>query len=385
MKLRATDIVRILRTYHILDDTQGTKLLRDVETIDHETWLEINVSVNGVIYTILYGVDIPQEPDEITTLLTTPNDTYIAQTLPSTLDDAWTIPFKAKSIAVVRRTPHTTRLDQYATRLHPEYSRSQWQRYIKDGQVAVNSSVVTSPSHLIGDDDTVSITMPRDDDQPPLELPVIYEDAHVIVIDKPAGILTHAKGASIAPGEQTVADFLRPRTSFAVDTNRAGIVHRLDRDTSGILIGAKDAETARLLQKQFSDRTVKKRYVAITDGVPQPSKALIDLPIARNPRKPSTFRVDANGKPAQTMYVATPLTDTHASVTLTPKTGRTHQLRVHMAHLGTPIHGDRVYGQAADRLYLHAHQLELTLPNGKRSTFTAPIPAAFQTFEEKAG
>ena len=145
-----------------------------------------------------------------------------------------------------------------------------------------------------------------------------------------------------------------------------------------MLIIAKHPEAAAHLQRQFAQRTTKKTYLAVTDGVPKLAAAKIDLPIGRNPSAPSTFRVDPNGKPAQTTYRVLASTDAQALIELKPTTGRTHQLRVHMAHLNTPILGDRVYGKPnASRLMLHAHKLEITLPSGERKTFEAAIPSIF--------
>ncbi len=140
----------------------------------------------------------------------------------------------------------------------------------------------------------------------------------------------------------------------------------------------KNDETASMISKQFTDRTTKKTYAAVVSGIPDPEKAKIDLPIGRNPSAPSTFRVDASGKVAETIYEVQEVSDTHALLTLKPRTGRTHQLRVHMAYVGTPILGDVVYGkEKADRMYLHAYKLEITLPGGVRKVFEAPVPASF--------
>ena len=207
------------------------------------------------------------------------------------------------------------------------------------------------------------------------DVPVLYEDEEIVVINKPAGVLTHAKGG--ISQEHTVADMLQPLTTFASDTNRAGIVHRLDRETSGVLVGARTPAAAEFLQKQFAQRTTKKTYIAIVEGVPKHTEALIDLPIGRSPAKPSTFRVDPKGKSAQTTYYVLDVQNGKSLVKLQPKTGRTHQLRVHMAHIGHPIVGDIVYGTSAQRMFLHAYQLELTAPNGERMTFTAPVPEEF--------
>ncbi len=267
------------------------------------------------------------------------------------------------------------RLDQYTAQFWPEHSRSTWQKFIKAGAVKVNGEVVDSPKYELGEDDYVQVDPPNEPDFSTSELPIIYEDENVVVINKPVGVLTHAKGAITE--EFTVADFFKQRSTYNANTNRPGIIHRLDRDTSGVLIGAKNDEAAKLLARQFAERKTKKTYVAVLDGVPKEAEALIDLPIGRNPKTPSTFRVHADGKPAQTYYKVDQATNTRAVATLQPKTGRTHQLRVHMAYISTPIRGDRLYGKPADRLYLHAAGLEITIPGRKRVTFEAPVPAEF--------
>lgn len=267
------------------------------------------------------------------------------------------------------------RLDAYMAQYWPEYSRSVWQKYIAAGYVKVNGEVQTSTKQQLGEDDMVTYDIPSAPDHSQQELHVIYQDDNVVVIDKPAGVLTHSKGA--LNDEFTVAEFLRPLTSYHADTNRPGIIHRLDRDTSGVILGARNDETASMLQRQFSDRKVKKTYYAVVEGVPKQHEAFIDLPIGRNPKEPSTFRVDPAGKSAQTAYKVIKTNGTKSLVELKPVTGRTHQLRVHMAHIGTPISGDRVYGKASDRLYLHAAKLEITIPKGDRRIFESRVPDEF--------
>ena len=178
--------------------------------------------------------------------------------------------------------------------------------------------------------------------------------------------------------EFTVADFFRTKSTYHADTSRPGIIHRLDRATSGVMIGAKDDKTASLLVKQFQNRKVKKTYYAVVEGVPKELKATIQLPIGRNPSKPSTFRVDPNGKSAETYYEVEKTNGKRSLIRLEPKTGRTHQLRVHMAYIGTPIVGDSVYGKKDERLFLHAAKLEITIPTSKRIVFEAPVPPEFQ-------
>ena len=199
--------------------------------------------------------------------------------------------------------------------------------------------------------------------------PVLYEDDHVLVLNKPAGLLSMAKG-EYCP-EPTLEDF-------------GLLVHRLDRDTSGVVILAKDPDTQKYLRRQFQNRQTHKTYYAVTVGHPKLPAALIDLPIARNLKRPTTFQVDQNGKPSQTAYRVVAHRDQYSLLELKPTTGRTHQLRVHLKYLGTPILGDPVYGAPlkgpARRLYLHAYSLEITIPgptSGERRTFTAPLPPAF--------
>jgi 23S rRNA pseudouridine1911/1915/1917 synthase len=269
------------------------------------------------------------------------------------------------------------RLDQYVHAAWPEYSRSTWQKYILKGYVLVNGQSVLLTKYNVKETDAVTRDIKEAEISDEHTIETIYEDDNVIVINKPVGILSHSKGS--INEEFTVADFFKSKkTTYNAETNRPGIIHRLDRDTSGVMIGVKNAETARLLQKQFQDRKTKKTYMAIVDGVPKNDEAILDLPIGRNPKKPSTFRVDSNGKSAETRYAIEEVVGDKSLVRLMPKTGRTHQLRVHMAYLNTPIRGDRVYGKESSRLFLHALQLEITIPTSNRQVFTAPVPVEFE-------
>lgn len=272
------------------------------------------------------------------------------------------------------------RLDAYLAKYWPETSRSTWAKYIKAGYAMVNGEVETSAKRLLDEDDEVTHKVPDAPNHDEQTLPIIYQDKNVIVINKPVGVLSHSKGAM--NDEFTVADFFKRFTTYNVDTNRPGIIHRLDRDTSGVMIGALNDKTAKSLQRQFSDRKAHKTYVAVVDGTLKQPEALIDLPIGRNPKAPSKFRVDPNGKSAITVYRVLASNGKRSLVELNPQTGRTHQLRVHMAHVGTPIHGDKVYGKEADRLYLHAAKLEITIPEGERVLFVADVPPEFAAMEK---
>lgn len=273
------------------------------------------------------------------------------------------------------------RLDAYMAQYWPEYSRSVWQKYIEMGVVEVNGEVTTSTKKELGEDDEVTVgTLPvaSFDEE---TLPMVYEDEHVVVINKPVGVLTHAKGA--LTDEFSVAEFMRPKMKEPDETNRPGIVHRLDRATSGIIICAKDSETKRLLQKQFQDRKAHKTYIAVVKGTPKHAEAKIDLAIGRNPKVPSSFRVDAKGKSAVTLYKTLASNGTYSVLELKPETGRTHQLRVHLAYIGCPIVGDTLYGGGKSPIYrmcLHAKELEITIPQSRRETFVAPLPDDMQQF-----
>lgn len=273
------------------------------------------------------------------------------------------------------------RLDVYLAEYWPERSRAQWQRLCRDGYVKVNGDVVTVPKQELGEDDAVMVYPPNDPDFADQTLPIIYEDDNVTVIDKPSGILTHAKGAPLE--EFTVAEFMRFRTSDKSEGNRPGIVHRLDRDTSGVMICARNPETHSFLQRQFSERLLKKTYLAVLDGVPEQARAVIKLPLERNPKAMSTYRVNAAGKPAETAYEVLWRDEKKSLVVLRPFTGRTHQLRIHMAYMKTPILNDRFYGKqskAGERLALHAYKLEITIPGGHRKIFTASVPIEMRNF-----
>ena len=274
------------------------------------------------------------------------------------------------------------RLDKKLVEKFPEYKRATLQTFIKSGYVTVDGKVAEKPNTLIEESSEIVLTLPkeltdtklRQEAIEKMKPETIYEDKKVLVLNKPSGLLSMAKGEYSA--EPTLEDY-------------GLLVHRLDRDTSGVVILAKDEETQKMLRKQFQDRKAHKTYYAIVEGCPKLDEAMIDLPIARNVKHPTTFIVDANGKPSQTYYKVIKKGKKNSLVELRPTTGRTHQLRVHMNYLGTPILGDRVYGNApADtdmRLYLHAHTLEITIPNptedlkgdNLRTKFEAELPKEF--------
>ena len=374
MKISPRTILKIARLYQLADDNTPVKALRHLKIQTDESHVLAEFILNKQHFAVLYGSIVDEESiDELW-----PDRPVNAETLPNPLDPNFTeTPFQGKFVIILHVVPTKQRLDIHlSTDFDSSISRSLWQKYIKAGYVSVNHQVVTTPKFEIDETDKIAVKLPEQE-QASAELPILYEDDDVIVVNKPSGLLTHAKGGLST--EPTVAEIIRPKTSFTSDTDRPGIVHRLDRDTSGVLIIAKTAEAAAHLQQQFAQRTAKKTYLAVTNGVPKLAAARIDLPIGRNPSAPSTFRIDPNGKPAQTTYRVLAATNTQALIELKPTTGRTHQLRVHMAYLNTPILGDRVYSKPnANRLMLHAQKLEITLPSGERKTFEAATPEEFK-------
>ena len=271
------------------------------------------------------------------------------------------------------------RLDQALGLKYPGLSRSTIKKLIIGGYVRINDKVIKKPSFSVeGQQNLEIITDVLNKEPESVDIDVIYEDSDLIVIDKPEGLLAHSKGVFNA--EPTVVTWLFSLKNFKFDkdNNRAGIVHRLDRATSGVMVCAKNKSTLGFLQKQFQFRKVKKTYIAIVDGHLKQKEALIDLPIERNPKKPQTFKVGSNGKKAETKYKAIKQCDKYSMVELKPLTGRTHQLRVHLSHLKNPIAGDIFYnGSVAERLFLHASELELTLPSKERRVFKAPLSQEF--------
>lgn len=278
--------------------------------------------------------------------------------------------------------PRVERLDQYVISKQPSFTRSHAVKLIEQGRVLVNNKPQLKAGYKLRPKDNIVINFDENEkiNIPEIDLEIVYEDNDCIVINKPVGILTHSKGAYNP--EATVATWLSARIK-GIDEERAGIVHRLDRATSGVMILAKNADSLSWLQKQFSQRRTKKQYIAITQGIFKQLEAEIDMPIERNPKKPQTFRVGSNGKSASTTYKVIDSSDKYSFVRLRPFTGRTHQLRVHLAQLGHPIVGDQLYGgERADRLYLHAESLEITLPDKRRKTFSVKVPKQFNNFME---
>lgn len=261
--------------------------------------------------------------------------------------------------------PEKVRLDVLAKEVYKSYNRSTLQKFIEAGYMKVDGEVVLKPNTRVIPGVRLELVVPEELRNADVEPAVIYEDENVLVVNKPVGLLSEPR-AEYCP-ERTLADF-------------GYVAHRLDRDTSGVIILAKSEEVQQFLKKQFQERTVHKTYYAVVGGGDfKLNEARIDLPIIRDKKRPTTFRVDPNGREAETLYRVLESDGDRSLVELRPVTGRTHQLRVHMKYLGHPIVGDLVYGgEPTERLFLHAGRLEITLPDGARKVFEAPVPEEFQ-------
>ncbi len=291
----------------------------------------------------------------------------------------------AKQHYTVTEEDGVVRVDKFLAKLYPEYSRAAIAKLFTLNLIKLKGEPIQA-GHKIRPGTSFEYDLgPLAEKPEVIELPVLFEDENVIVVNKPAGIISHARGRFWQ--EASVASFVRDkvvtegeerREKGETTVYRAGIVHRLDRATSGVMICAKNEATLSFLQKQFSDRKVEKTYVAVVAGKPKLEQAIIDAPIGRDLKTPKMFRVDKEGKSAQTSYKVIKQTDKYSLLELKPKTGRTHQLRVHLAYIKVPIVGDELYkGKEYSRLLLHAKSLEITMPNGERKTFSSPVPKEF--------
>jgi 23S rRNA pseudouridine1911/1915/1917 synthase len=274
------------------------------------------------------------------------------------------------------------RLDHYLQNQFPQYSRSRLQEWIRAGRVLVNGAA-SKASYVVRGGEDIQVhpaeLAPLKAVAEDIPLDVLYEDEAVVAINKPAGMIVHA-GAGTHSGTLTNALVHRfANLSQLGGEMRPGIVHRLDRYTSGVILVARNDAAHRALAKQFATRTVEKIYLALIHGRVAADEGLITTPIARDPirRTRMTTRV-ATGRSAITSYRVLRRFDNFTYVEVKIGTGRTHQIRVHFASIGHPVAGDKLYGAPssdAGRYFLHAAQITFTSPaTGQRVTVTAPLP-----------
>ncbi|MCU0291661.1 MAG: RluA family pseudouridine synthase [Thermoanaerobaculaceae bacterium] len=287
------------------------------------------------------------------------------------------------------------RADRFLAGAGQGWSRSQVARWIDDGLVLRNGKP-TKPSALVqpGDELLVSPPVPAPSELVAQDIPldVLYEDAHLIAINKPPGLVIHPAAGN--PDGTLVNALLAHCTDLSGvgGVERPGIVHRLDKDTSGVLVVAKHDQAHRALSLAFRWRTTDKRYLAVVYGIPKAAEGVVDAPIGRHPTERKHMAVVADGRPSRTLWTVRERFDGASLLECRLVTGRTHQVRVHMAHIGHALVGDQAYAgkqwrnltdrqKAAacrdfPRQALHAWKLAITHPvTGELMTFEAPVPA----------
>lgn len=296
------------------------------------------------------------------------------------------------------------RVDSYLAHRYPDYSRAVFQRVIDAGAVKLNGET-PKPSAKVRLGDTIVVWLPELADDAPvpedIPIPIVYSDPGFVVVNKPPGMVTHPAKGHWGGTLVNALQFHFDTLSTVAGSHRPGIVHRLDRDTSGLVIVARDDMAHRALALQFEQRTIRKTYLAIVRGEPDRDSDYVEKSIGFHPtdRERMAIRpVEDGGKEAATFYEVLERFRGYALVRCFPKTGRTHQIRVHMSHVGHPIVSDSMYGgrgaltvgelagpnaEGAEQVLiarqaLHAHQLNLIHPTTRADLFlTAPIPEDF--------
>ncbi len=292
--------------------------------------------------------------------------------------------------------PDPQRLDRFLTQCFPNQSRSRLQAWIKEGLVTVDGRPARKAGQLLEGGETVEVRVPpvrpTEVRPEPIPLEILFENEDVLVVNKPAGMVVHP-----APGNES-GTLVNAVLAHVPDLEgvggmlRPGIVHRLDKDTSGVIIVAKNDRAHRFLQEQFKHRRTEKVYLALVDGAPPTPDGRIEAPIGRDTTHRQRMKVvpPGKGREAVTVYHTVERFREHTLLEAHPLTGRTHQIRVHLAFLGCPVVGDTVYGRRRPTLpigrhFLHAYRLTITLPGEREPrTFEAPLPPELQAALEEA-
>nr|MBN1228445.1 RluA family pseudouridine synthase [Anaerolineae bacterium] len=277
------------------------------------------------------------------------------------------------------------RLDKYVASSLPGTSRTHVQHLVESGHITVNNEPTRSSYRLVsGDVIRVNLPAAEPDEVFPqrIDLDILYEDDTLCAINKPAGMVVHpAYGNRTGTLVNAALAHWPQMRGIGGNVERSGVVHRLDKETSGVIVLAKNEETHAALQEQFKQRSVYKRYLALVEGLPTSTSGVIEAPIGRDQRQRKMMSVQPGGREAATRYDLVEDLGTHALLSLEPYTGRTHQIRVHLSWLGHPVVGDRVYGYRKQRIkmkrfFLHAAELHIDSPStGERLKFSAPMPA----------
>ncbi len=273
------------------------------------------------------------------------------------------------------------RLDRYLVVLYPELSRARLQKLIEQNYILVNG-YRAKPSQRLNTGDEIRISLPPPEQTSltpePIPLNIIYEDADLIVLNKPAGLTVHP-----APGHisHTLVNALLaycPALAAFGDSPRPGIVHRLDKDTSGLMLIAKTVPAQQNLINQFKAHSISKGYFVLVKGRLTPAKGIIEAPIGRHPGNRKRMAIVTSGREAKTSYKVKEYLNSYSLLEVTIETGRTHQIRVHLAAIGYPVVGDSNYGVKSAHLkrqFLHAYRLGFHLPSsGEYREFSCDLP-----------
>ena len=279
------------------------------------------------------------------------------------------------------------RLDKLVSELLKDHSRSEIQGYIEGGYILINDKESKSSYKVRENDELIIKDFPKEEynlEAEDIPLDIVYEDDDVIVINKPKGLVVHP-GAGNKSG--TMANALKFYSDNLSDINgdfRPGIVHRLDKDTAGLIVTAKNDKAHLFLQSQLQDHTLGRRYYALVVGVIPENEGVIIAPIGRDKQNRQKMAVDlVNGKEAETHFKVMERFKSHTLVECSLKTGRTHQIRVHMTYINHPVEGDPIYGKGNRQVYddgqlLFAHAIKFIHPKSKKEMeFSVPLPQYF--------
>ena len=398
MKVTASDLLAILRRFNVATDDNVPRHIDQINVTNPSpiNWL-VSFRFDRKCFFVLFDETAEDRESYIMRQIFTAKSDAEGVLYENPTSDLTTygLPFKGKDLYLFQLTSSKRRLDVVLAERHPEYSRSTWQKYIKSGNIFVNNSPAKSPKQEVTEADRIEINLPSAADYSNQALPILYIDDDVIVINKPAGILTHSKGA--LNDEFTVADFFRRYTTVGLNTNRPGIVHRLDRDTSGVMMFALNENAQKTLMNGWQTLVKKRIYRAVAEnaGGRLDEHGIIDAELSYNAYNiafvPKKTRA-ANGKgsfktvSARTHYTILTRGKTHTLFELTLDTGRKNQIRAHLASCGFPIAGDKNYRAATNpfgRLMLHARTLAFTHPvTGEQMKFEIPEPQEWRSFVE---
>jgi len=285
-------------------------------------------------------------------------------------------------VKILQVAEPTGRLDRYLAKEYPELSRSRLQKLIEQGYILVNECGAKA-SQKLNAGDKIYVVLPPPEQvslvAEPIPVDVIYEDDDLLVIDKPAGLVVHPSPGHTA---HTLVNALLarcPNLANFGDAIRPGVVHRLDRDTSGLMIIAKSNSAQQYLINQFKARSVSKGYLVLVKGKLAQSQGVIDAPVGRDPFNRKRMAVVSNGRQARTRYKVKEYLGDYSLLEVTTETGRTHQIRVHLSAIGYPVVGDPIYGVRSayvKRQFVHAYRLGFRLlASGAYREFTCELPS----------